>query len=191
MYMHFHRYISSDSAGTQCHVAALPFTVHSVINTAATHLKQQVHAPRPIHHHSDDQNSICELPDASPIPDKQRESQVVRRSVRSAWLQWLQHSYLAWPAGYITPKYTTNSSISHKCLTHCTPKCSFSSTSIDTSVPGEPTCKLGQVAAFPFTVQSINNTATTHLKPQVHAPRPIYHHATPKRASGSSLMHRQ
>jgi len=79
--MYINRYISFSSADTQCHDAALPFTVHSVNNTAATHLKQQVHAPRPIHHHSDDQKSICELPEASQIPDKQHESQVVRRSV--------------------------------------------------------------------------------------------------------------
>ena len=87
IYMYINRYISFSSADTQCHDAALPFTVHSVNNTAATHLKQQVHAPRQIHHHSDDQKSICKLPDASPIPGKQRESQVVHTSVRPASLQ--------------------------------------------------------------------------------------------------------
>jgi hypothetical protein len=40
IYMYINRYISFSSADTKCHDAALPFTVHSVNNTAATHLKQ-------------------------------------------------------------------------------------------------------------------------------------------------------
>ena len=159
--MHFQRYISSGSADTQCHdaVAALPFTVHSVNNTAATHLKQQVHAPRQIHHHSDDQKSICKLLDASPIPDKQRESQVARRSVE------VTAAPISSMTGYITHKYTTNSNTSHESLTHSTHKCIFSFTSIDTSALAEPPCKQCHDAALPFTVHSINNTAATHLKP--------------------------
>ena len=70
----------------QCHDAALTFTVHSINNTAATHLKPQVHALRQINHNSDD-------------PENHRQYRKNRRwhaHHQITWSQWLQFPYLAW-----------------------------------------------------------------------------------------------
>jgi len=106
--MHINRYISSSSANLQARSRCSP-AIHSAFSQQYSRHPPETTGsctetdPSP----RNAQNIIYELFDESQIPNKQRVSQVARRSVSKTNLVAVTAAPISRMAGYITPKYTT------------------------------------------------------------------------------------